>query len=80
MKIKKFSPKEVLFGTLKYSTLILLVLIFIIPILTVFFAAFKTGEEYITTSVLALPKSFMNLENFKKYLKMVIFLIDLKIQ
>ncbi|MBE6071565.1 MAG: carbohydrate ABC transporter permease [Clostridium butyricum] len=69
MKIKKFSPKEVLFGTLKYSTLILLVLIFIIPILTVFFAAFKTGEEYITTSVLALPKSFMNLENFKTVFK-----------
>lgn len=69
MKIKKFSPKEILFGALKYSTLILLVLIFIIPILTVFFAAFKTGEEYITTSVLALPKSFMNLENFKTVFK-----------
>lgn len=65
MKMKKFTPKEVLFAALKYATLILLVLVFIIPLLTVFFAAFKTGDEYSTTSVLSLPQSFLNFENFK---------------
>lgn len=65
MKIKNLTLKEVLSESLKYIFLIFLVLVFIIPILTVFFAAFKTSEEYMTASVLALPQSFANLENFK---------------
>lgn len=69
MKMKKFTPKEILFTTLKYASLILLVLVFIIPIMTVFFAAFKTGEEYMTTSVLSLPQSFLNFENFTTVFK-----------
>lgn len=69
MKMKKFTQKEVLFAALKYLVLILLVLVFIIPILTVFFAAFKTGNEYATTSVLALPQSFFNFENFNTVFK-----------
>lgn len=64
MSKKKYTPKEICFAALKYLFLIALVLVFIIPILTVFFAAFKTGEEYGTTSVLALPNSFLNLDNF----------------
>ena len=64
MSKKKYTPKEICFTALKYLFLIALVLVFIIPILTVFFAAFKTGEEYGTTSVLALPNSFLNLDNF----------------
>lgn len=64
MSKKKYTPKEICFTALKYFFLIALVLVFIIPILTVFFAAFKTGEEYGTTSVLALPNSFLNLDNF----------------
>lgn len=49
----------------KYFTLILASAIFIIPILVVFFGAFKTKDEFNTTSKLALPKSFLNFENFK---------------
>lgn len=64
MSKKKYTPKEICFAALKYLFLIALVLVFIIPILTVFFAAFKTGEEYGTTSVLALPNSFLNFDNF----------------
>lgn len=64
MSKKKYTPKEICFAALKYLFLIALVLVFIIPILTVFFAAFKTGEEYSTTSVLALPNSFLNFDNF----------------
>lgn len=69
MKMDKLTPKNIVFGILKYALLIFLVLVFIIPILTVFFAAFKTGEEYVTTSVLALPHSFGNLDNFKAVFK-----------
>lgn len=35
-----------------------------IPILTVLFASFKTGTEYASTSVLTLPESFFNFDNF----------------
>ena len=69
MKMDKLTPKNIALGILKYALLIFLVLVFIIPILTVFFAAFKTGEEYVTTSVLALPHSFGNLDNFKAVFK-----------
>lgn len=69
MKNIKLTPEKALFGTLKYALLILLVLVFIIPIMTVFFAAFKTGEEHMRTSVLALPQSFLNFENFKSVFK-----------
>jgi len=66
MSKRKLSSKEIFFETIKYTFLIILLLIFIIPLLTVLFAAFKTGNEYATTSVLQLPNSFLNLENFKE--------------
>jgi len=66
MSKRKLSFKEIFFGTLKYAFLIFLLLVFIVPLLTVFFTAFKTGSEYTTTSVLQLPSSFMNLDNFKE--------------
>lgn len=69
MKMDKLTPKNIVFGILKYALLIFLVLVFIIPILTVFFAAFKTGQEYVTTSVFSLPHSFGNLDNFKAVFK-----------
>lgn len=59
------SGKEIAYETIKYAVLIFFVLVFIIPILSVFFTAFKTGTEYATTSPLSLPKSFLNFENFK---------------
>jgi multiple sugar transport system permease protein len=63
---RKKSPKEKSFDALKYIILTLLALIFIVPILVVIFAAFKTSEEYGATSVLQLPKSFLYLDNFKQ--------------
>ncbi|EKQ56478.1 MULTISPECIES: carbohydrate ABC transporter permease [unclassified Clostridium] len=66
MKAKKMSGKELVYEVIKYAVLIFFVLVFIIPLLSVFFTAFKTGAEYTTTSPLALPKSFMNLDNFKQ--------------
>ena len=64
MSKRRYTPKEILYSTLKYAFLFILVLVFIVPILTVFFAAFKTGEEYGATSVLTLPSSFLNFDNF----------------
>lgn len=57
--------KYKLASTFKYLTLILGALGAIIPILTVFFASFKTKTEYAMTSRLALPESFLNFDNYK---------------
>jgi len=64
MSKRKLSGKEIFFETIKYAFLIFLLLVFIVPILTVFFAAFKTGTEYTTSNVLQLPNSFLNFDNF----------------
>lgn len=66
MSIKKLTAKGLIFEVFKYAFLILLVIVFILPILTVFFTSFKTGTEYMSTSVLTLPKSFLNFDNFIK--------------
>lgn len=63
---RKTSSKEKSFGVIKYAILIFLVLVFIVPILVVFFASFKNAQEYGATSVLQLPKSFLNFDNFRK--------------
>jgi ABC-type glycerol-3-phosphate transport system permease component len=64
MSKRKLSLKEIFYETIKYAVLIFFLLLFIIPILTVFFGAFKTGPELSSGNVLALPKSFLNIENF----------------
>lgn len=65
MSKRRLSGKEIVYETIKYAVLIFFVLVFIIPIISVFFTAFKTGAEYTTTNALQLPKSFLNFENFK---------------
>ncbi|KJZ90433.1 Sucrose phosphorylase [Clostridium sp. IBUN13A] len=62
--MKKLTPSELIYNICKYAFLILLVIVFILPILTVLFASFKTGTEYASTSVLTLPESFFNFDNF----------------
>lgn len=64
-KNKKISSKDIACGIIKYAVLIFLVLVVLIPVVTIFFAAFKTRDEYMSTSVLELPKNFLNFENFK---------------
>ena len=64
MSKKKLTPSELIYNICKYAFLILLVIVFILPILTVLFASFKTGTEYASTSVLTLPESFFNFDNF----------------
>ena len=56
---------SILFSILKYLSLIIASLIAIIPVIVCVFTAFKTNEEYDASSVLDLPASFLNFENFK---------------
>lgn len=52
-----------------YLVLIVITLIVFIPMIGVLFSAFKTGEEYYTTSKLSLPASFFNFDNFVEVIK-----------
>ncbi|MFG6395110.1 MAG: carbohydrate ABC transporter permease [Lachnospiraceae bacterium] len=61
----KINAGSVIFSILKYLSLILASLIAVIPVIVCVFTAFKTNEEYETTSVLDLPASFLNFENFQ---------------
>lgn len=58
--------KQSIKNIFKYGTLLLWCFIVIFPLLTIFYGAFKTYEEFITTSGLTLPQSFLNLDNFKR--------------
>lgn len=57
--------KRIISDIIKYLTLILMSLIFILPILTIVLGAFKDHNEFYTMSKLALPKNFANISNFK---------------
>lgn len=62
---KKKSPASIIFSIFQYVMLIGATIVALIPVLVCVFTAFKTTEEYQTTSVLQLPKSFLYFENFK---------------
>ena len=63
MKKRKFT--SILFEIFKYVMLILATIVALVPVCVCILTAFKTTEEYNTTSVLELPQSFLNFENFK---------------
>ena len=60
----KMKAGSVIFSILKYLSLILATFIAINPVIVCVLTAFKTNEEYAASSVLDLPKSFANFENF----------------
>ncbi len=60
----KMKAGSVIFSILKYLSLILASFIAIIPVIVCVLTAFKTNEEYAASSVLDLPKSFANFEDF----------------
>lgn len=64
MKLK-YRIGNTLFGILKYLSLIMASLVALTPVCVCVLTAFKTNEEYASTSVLSLPNSFSYLENFK---------------
>ena len=57
--------KEIILNIIKYLFLILAVLVVLVPLVTVLFAAFKTNTELYSTSVIATPDNWFNFENFK---------------
>lgn len=61
----KHSPISILFVVFKYVMLILAAVIALVPVCVCILTAFKTTDEYNTSSVLQLPKSFTYFENFK---------------
>ncbi len=63
--MKKKNTKLLLFNIFKYVMLIAAAVVAIIPVIVCVFTAFKTEEEYQSTSALTLPKSFLYFENFK---------------
>ena len=61
----KTSPITVIFNVFKYVVLILAAVIALIPVCVCILTAFKTTDEYNTSSVLDFPKSFTYFQNFK---------------
>lgn len=58
------SVGSIVWGILKYVILVFFSLVAVVPIITCVITAFKTKEEYQSTSVMTLPKSFLNFSNF----------------
>lgn len=56
--------KKILWGILKYFTLIFGAFISVLPIVVCVITAFKTPEEYASTNVMTLPDSWLYFENF----------------
>jgi len=57
---------SILFSVFKYVMLTAASLIALIPVCVCILTAFKTTDEYNTTTVLTLPQSFLNFDNFKE--------------
>ncbi len=57
--------RNYLLSIFKYASLIIGAALALIPLITVFFASFKTKAEYSTSSKLAPPESFLNFDNYK---------------
>lgn len=58
--------KSTILNSIKYLSLILGSLAAIIPILVVFFASLKTGEEFRSTNPLTPPENWLNFANYKR--------------
>lgn len=51
-----------------YSSLLLWAVVILLPVLTIVFGSFKTFEEFTKTSGIALPSSFLYIDNYSKAL------------
>lgn len=61
---KHYSIGAIIWGIVKYASLIFFSLASVIPIVSCVITAFKTEEEYRSTSVMTLPESWLNFDNF----------------
>src|SRR5258707_1752304 len=60
----KLNLGSILISTLKYASLILGCTIALLPLLFIFFGAFKNEQKFYSTAVFAPPSNFLNLQNF----------------
>lgn len=56
--------KNTIIDIIKYLILIFFSFVAVLPLISCVITAFKTDEEYNTTSVMTLPHSFLNFDNF----------------
>ena len=66
MKRKHISIEATILTVLKYFSLIFFGFVAVIPVVSCVITAFKTSEEYQSTNVMTLPKSWLNFDNFIK--------------
>lgn len=64
VKVASIKMKRILINICKYVLLIFAAFVALVPIVSCIFTAFKTKEEYASTNVITLPKSFLNFDNF----------------
>lgn len=62
----RIRPETAVTNTAKYLSLIIGCLVALIPLLVVFIASFKTGEEMSSTGILTLPENWLNVANYQK--------------
>ena len=58
--------QDMTISTLKYLSLLIGCFAALIPLVVVFLAAFKTGDEFVSTGLFALPENWLNMANFVK--------------
>lgn len=63
---KKLTPQSISIKTLKYISVLLAAAVTLLPLAVVFFGAFKTNKELLTTNPLAPPENFLNFSNYVK--------------
>lgn len=61
---KHYTLGNIVWGTVKYVSLIFFAFVAVIPIVSCVTTAFKTEAEYKSTNVMALPESWLNFGNF----------------
>lgn len=61
---KHYTVGAVIWGIIKYVSLIFFAFIAVIPIVSCVITAFKTEAEYKSTNVMTLPESWLNFDNF----------------
>lgn len=60
-----YKTRSVILTVLKYLSLVFFAFWAVLPVFSCVITAFKTDAEYNSTSVMTLPESFLNFENFK---------------
>ena len=63
-EIAAIKAKRLLINIAKYVLLVFAAFVALVPIVSCVITAFKTDEEYASTSVMTLPESWLNFDNF----------------